>query len=67
MAELFHHTDEDGDWLRMVETAESSSGHVTLNIGEKKGWRSAVYLDRDAALRLAGVLLEHFNPKDGTE
>jgi len=64
MADLFHHTDTDGDQLAVLASGETF-GHVemlTVCIGDEKGWRSAAYLDRDAALRLVGALLKHYGP-----
>jgi hypothetical protein len=68
VAELFRHTDPDGDQLAVLASGETF-GHVemlTVSIGDEKGWRSAAYLDRDAALRLAAALQEHFNGQGET-
>jgi len=62
VAELYRHTDLDGDRLSIVETVEIGSQQlITVKIGDEKGWSSAVYLDHAAALRLAAALQEHFN------
>jgi hypothetical protein len=65
--ELFHHTDIDGDRLRLVTSVEMPGDLLTLSIGDEKGWSSAVYLDHAAALRLSAAFLNHFNPEELTK
>jgi hypothetical protein len=70
--ELFHHTDIDGDRLRLVTSVEMPGDLLTLSIGDGKGWSSAVYLNRDAALLLSDALFKHYASeravsKDSTE
>lgn len=62
MADLFYYTDKDGDAVKVSETVELAGRHVTVSIGDEKGWQCAVYLDRDAALRLADALLSYYGP-----
>lgn len=62
MAEIYRHTDEDGDAVKVSETVELAAPHLTVSIGDEKGWQCAVYLDRDAALRLADALLSYYGP-----
>ncbi len=61
MAELFHHTDEDGDRLLVVGVEDLLDRPVVFAIN---GQDECVFVDRDAALRLAAALLEHYNPKE---
>jgi hypothetical protein len=66
MAELFRHTDEDGDTLVLESESEGWCTANIFNPGDGYA-RTCVYLDRDAALRLSDALLNHYGLKDITE
>jgi len=65
MAELFCHTDEDGDTLIVKEPPSLLSER--LAVFSIDGQEACVYLDRDAALVLVDALVSFYSPKDLTE
>lgn len=67
MAELFRHTDVDGDRIEVAEAVEIGGRMVAVKIGDEKGWQSAAYLDRGVALRLTDALLRYYGPLDDPE
>jgi hypothetical protein len=64
MAELFRHTDEDGDTLWVVGVDYLRARPVVVSIDDHP---VGIFLDRDAALRLSDALLNHYGLKDITE
>jgi len=66
MAELFRHTDEDGD---AVVLQSEAAGECTVNVfhSDEPYPRTCVYLDRDAALSLAAALVRYYGPEVLTE
>lgn len=67
MAELYRHTDEDGDTVTLETEGE---GECSVNIyspNEYAQVQLAVYLDEGAGRRLIDALLRYYGPKDSTD
>lgn len=64
MAELFRHTDEDGDTLRVVGVDDLQGRPVVFSID---GEPVAIFVERGAALRLAAALVGYYGLEVLTE
>lgn len=67
MADLYHHTDEDGFTVQVRESVEIAGRLVMVASSGPSGREHVTYLDRDAALRLADALLSYYGPEKLSE